>query len=80
MTRLGSIPSLVPFGATAFVEQDRMLVTFGSDGHGGVWTMTLPAWTRHACSEAGRNLTPTEWQRFLPGRLYERTCPEFPDG
>ena len=31
-----------------------------------------------ACALAGRNLTTAEWERFLPGEPYRRTCPEFP--
>jgi hypothetical protein len=29
---------------------------------------------------AGRNLTRTEWTRYLPGEKYRRTCPDFGAG
>ena len=79
-TRLSSIPSSLPWGSAAYVDDDRSLVTFEADGTGSVWPMRLAAWTQHACSVVGRNLTSGEWQRFLPGRPYQRTCPELPDG
>ena len=79
-TRLGSIPSSLPWGSAAYSDDDQNLVTFQADGTGSVWPTTLAAWTHHACSVAGRNLTQAEWQRFLPGQPYQRTCPELPDG
>ena len=30
------------------------------------------------CRVARRNLTPTEWREFLPGRTYAPTCPGYP--
>jgi len=79
-TRLSSIPSSMPWGSAAYVGEDRILVTLEADGTGSVWPMRLAAWTRHACSVVGRNLTTGEWRRFMPGRPYQRTCPELPDG
>jgi WD40 repeat protein len=35
---------------------------------------TAPGWKRLACRIAGRDLTTTEWDRYLPGRAYEHTC------
>jgi DNA-binding SARP family transcriptional activator/WD40 repeat protein len=32
-------------------------------------------WEELACRIAGRNLTRAEWNQFLPGRDYHRTCP-----
>ncbi len=43
-----------------------------------VWVMRYPtapsAWLRAACEVAGRDLTRTEWERYLPGRPYAATC------
>jgi DNA-binding SARP family transcriptional activator/WD40 repeat protein len=40
---------------------------------------TLPtspsAWEQQACAIAARNLTRQEWDLFLPGQSYTRTCP-----
>ena len=33
------------------------------------------AWLEEACAVAGRDLTRAEWDRYLPDRPYERTCP-----
>ena len=30
------------------------------------------------CDLVGRNLTQAEWRQFLPGRSYQRTCPQWP--
>jgi len=48
-----------------------------SDIYGQTWVVpiTLPAWEAAACRVAGRNLTRTEWNEFLPGRPYRRFCP-----
>jgi hypothetical protein len=32
-------------------------------------------WETLACRIAGRNLTRAEWNQYLPGREYHRTCP-----
>jgi AcrR family transcriptional regulator len=32
-----------------------------------------------ACTRAIRNLTWQEWQQYLPGEPYRRTCPDLPD-
>jgi WD40 repeat protein len=29
------------------------------------------------CQAAGRNLTSAEWAEYLPGRSYEKTCPQY---
>jgi WD40 repeat protein len=42
------------------------------------WVMSYPittsAWLRAACGIAGRDLTRSEWDRYLPGRAYSATC------
>jgi len=35
-------------------------------------------WSVRACSTVKRNLTQTEWDTYLPGQPYNKTCPEFP--
>jgi WD40 repeat protein len=38
-------------------------------------------WQRTACEAAGRNLTPTEWRRYLPqDQPHAATCPQWPTG
>jgi WD40 repeat protein len=43
-----------------------------------VWHVDPDGWLKIACTIAGRNLTSTEWQHYLPHRAYERTCPQYP--
>jgi WD40 repeat protein len=45
-----------------------------------VWDFNPASWEVLACRLAGRNLTQSEWKQYLPGRQYERTCPQWPTG
>jgi WD40 repeat protein len=36
------------------------------------------SWIDKACQRAGRNLTRTEWDYFLPDEPYRATCPQWP--
>jgi WD40 repeat protein/class 3 adenylate cyclase len=47
-------------------------------GRGYIWDVVPKDWQEHACTVAGRNLTRSEWQRFLPDRPYRRVCPSIP--
>jgi WD40 repeat protein/DNA-binding SARP family transcriptional activator len=50
------------------------------DGTAVVWYLDPERWEALACAIAGRNLTPAEWQRYLNGRTYRATCPQWPPG
>ena len=56
-----------PHGTSLLVVDDR--------GNGFTWPTSPTAWEQRACTIAGRNLTRTEWTRFLIGRKYTRVCP-----
>ena len=43
-----------------------------------IWEVDEDSWKRRGCAIAGRNLSLTEWRRYLPGRPYEKTCPDYP--
>lgn len=43
-----------------------------------IWNIHLQDWQNFACQIANRNLTPAEWQNYLPGIPYQKTCPENP--
>ena len=45
-----------------------------------LWPGNMQTWVQSACTQAGRNLTRSEWNLYLPGRQYERTCPDLPSG
>jgi hypothetical protein len=40
-----------------------------------LWELDPRNWEELACRIAGRNLTRAEWNQYLPGRDYHRTCP-----
>jgi len=37
-----------------------------------IWDVDEESWKDRGCAIAGRNLSLTEWRRYLPGRDYER--------
>ena len=45
-----------------------------------VWDVDPAHWDAMACRIAGRNLTGAEWNQYLPGRHYQKTCPTRPVG
>jgi WD40 repeat protein len=51
-----------------------------SEGIVTIWDVGVERWMATACRIAGRNLTQTEWRRYLPGEPFRRTCPQWPDG
>ena len=38
------------------------------------WDTRPQSWIRRACAVVGRDLTPTEWETYLPGVPHQRTC------
>jgi WD40 repeat protein/DNA-binding SARP family transcriptional activator len=66
--------------AAAFNPDGRRLVAVYQDGQAWQWDTDPGSWRFRACSVAGRNLSQTEWQSFLPGRAYRRICENWPSG
>jgi WD40 repeat protein len=56
----------------------RVLAAMG--GTAVIWDLDVTRWKQLACRIAGRNLTPTEWHRYLPHQPYRATCPQWPPG
>jgi WD40 repeat protein len=52
----------------------RRLVTAALDGSLVTWDLTPADWARRACELAGRDLTRTECQRYLPDQPYRSSC------
>jgi WD40 repeat protein len=67
-----------------FTADGTHLVSAGRDGRVLLWN--IEPWVKedallsHACNVVGRNLTRSEWNLFLPGKSYRRTCPQWPAG
>jgi WD40 repeat protein/class 3 adenylate cyclase len=68
------------WGHVAYTPDGSRLVVVYSDGTAAVWPATVRAWLDQACAVAGRNFTHEEWDRFVPGQDYRRTCPAYPAG
>jgi WD40 repeat protein/energy-coupling factor transporter ATP-binding protein EcfA2 len=74
-----------PLYGLAFSPDGRTLGTVGANGAVRLWDLRFQEWQAAEWQAAGcrlvrRNLSWTEWQQFLPGRPYQRTCAEFPSG
>lgn len=68
------------FGVAFIGQGAQHLMTGGFDGTVVSWDLDPASWLRQACTLAGRNLTRTEWDQYLPGRTYRRTCDQYPPG
>ncbi len=55
------------------------VLTGTSEGAVQIWDVSTETWAMVACRIAGRNLTRTEWSRYLSGEPYRRTCPQWPE-
>jgi WD40 repeat protein len=61
-------------GAAAFAPDGASLFAIDSAGRGVRWDVNLSRLEAHACRVAGRVLTQSEWDRFLPSRPYDPAC------
>jgi WD40 repeat protein len=61
-------------GTTLFLPDGSTLVGVARDGTGMAWPVDAAAWKAQACRVARRDLTPDEWQTYLPARPYRSVC------
>ena len=45
-----------------------------------LWDSDVESWKRSACQIVRRNLTKTEWNRYMGAEPYRKTCEEFEEG
>jgi hypothetical protein len=82
--RLWDITTGQAVGAPLPGQPNRPVVpSFTADGHllaayetgdAYLWDIRPESLVRQACRVAGRRLTRTEWNQFLPGRDYDPAC------
>jgi WD40 repeat protein len=62
----------------AFSRDGTALISVSSSGAVEYHDLRLSTWQALACQRANRNLTKAEWQQYLPGEPYHKTCPDLP--
>ena len=63
-----------------FDKDGKMLASGGDDGMIILWDVGVESWQTRVCSIASRNLTQAEWNLYLPGQPYRKTCDQWPAG
>ncbi len=54
------------------------LVAYGGGTPGRRYPLDPGRWLAAVCAMAGRDLTPAEWERYLPDRAWRPTCTDLP--
>jgi WD40 repeat protein len=65
-------------GDLGFNEDGKLLEYLNLEGFGDlstIWTLDIDQWQELACRIANRNLTESEWGRYMIGEEYREVCP-----
>jgi len=63
--------------AMTFSADGRLLLSGDRNGQVVAWDVAVETWLQTACRIAGRELTPDERQRYLPGQTHRPTCSDL---
>jgi WD40 repeat protein len=61
-----------------FSVDGRFLITGSADKTAHLWYWKPEDLMKLACNRLTRNLTPKEWEEYLNGESYQKTCPDIP--
>ena len=61
-------------GRSRYSADGSALSAVDERGHVVQWDPRPQSWIHRACTIVARDLTPTEWDTYLPGVPLERTC------
>ncbi len=79
VARIKTSSSFNPLGsAVSFSPDGKYLITTDRGEEVRVWFWQPEYQVVEACSRLTRNLTPEEWEQYLPGEPYCKTCPNLP--
>jgi WD40 repeat protein len=77
---VSQLPTSASIASIGFSPDGQYLATASRDDDLTLWPWRPEDLIDRACRHLTRDLTPKEWQDFLPDTPYRRTCPDLPTG
>ena len=78
-SEVARIPHEDVVNGVAFSPNGKYLATASDDNTARVQRWQSEDLTDEACARVNRNLTREEWEQYLPGEPYPKTCPNLPE-